>query len=103
MAAFKWSGRTFGSLARKITQSLDEFLGVIGDTIRPDRRGVALQGDARDRIEEWRCQYNQDRPHSALGCSQPSTYWKARSLADICSAIVTKSSSASAIEAQVPD
>jgi len=23
--------------------------------------------DARDRIEEWRCQYNEDRPHSALG------------------------------------
>ena len=24
MAAFKWSGRTFGSFPRKITQSLDE-------------------------------------------------------------------------------
>ena len=27
--------------------------------------------DARDRIEEWRCQYNEDRPHSAFGNLTP--------------------------------
>jgi putative transposase len=27
--------------------------------------------DARDRIEEWRREYNDDRPHSALGGFDP--------------------------------
>jgi putative transposase len=27
--------------------------------------------NARDRIEEWRCAYNEDRPHSALGNLTP--------------------------------
>ena len=30
--------------------------------------------DARDRIEEWRCAYNEDRPHSALGNSTPRAF-----------------------------
>ena len=30
--------------------------------------------DARDRIEEWRCQYNEDRPHSALGNLTPNAF-----------------------------
>jgi len=30
--------------------------------------------DARDRIEEWRCQYNEDRPHSALGNLTPTAF-----------------------------
>ncbi|MGB6938247.1 MAG: integrase core domain-containing protein, partial [Xanthobacteraceae bacterium] len=30
--------------------------------------------DARDRIEEWKCQYNQDRPHSALGNLMPNAF-----------------------------
>jgi len=30
--------------------------------------------DAHDRIEEWRCQYNEDRPHSALGNLTPNAF-----------------------------
>ncbi|MBB5696451.1 transposase InsO family protein [Roseomonas pecuniae] len=30
--------------------------------------------DARTRIEEWRCQYNEERPHSALGNLTPSAF-----------------------------
>lgn len=30
--------------------------------------------DARDRIEEWRCHYNEDRPHSALGNLTPKAF-----------------------------
>jgi putative transposase len=30
--------------------------------------------DARDRIEEWRCAYNDDRPHSALGNLTPRAF-----------------------------
>ena len=30
--------------------------------------------DARDRIEEWRRQYNEDRPHSALGNLTPNAF-----------------------------
>ena len=30
--------------------------------------------DARDRIEEWRCQYNEERPHSALGNLTPNAF-----------------------------
>ena len=30
--------------------------------------------DARDRIEEWRCVYNDDRPHSALGNLTPRAF-----------------------------
>jgi putative transposase len=30
--------------------------------------------DARDRIEEWKCQYNEDRPHSALGSLTPNAF-----------------------------
>jgi putative transposase len=30
--------------------------------------------DARDRIEEWRCAYNEDRPHSALGNLTPRAF-----------------------------
>ena len=30
--------------------------------------------DARDRIEEWRCHYNEERPHSALGNLTPSAF-----------------------------
>jgi putative transposase len=30
--------------------------------------------DARDRIEEWRHQYNEDRPHSALGNLTPNAF-----------------------------
>ena len=30
--------------------------------------------DARQRIEEWRCHYNDERPHSALGNLTPSAF-----------------------------
>ena len=30
--------------------------------------------DARDRIEEWRTDYNEDRPHTALGGLTPSAF-----------------------------
>ena len=30
--------------------------------------------DARDRIEEWRCQYNEDRSHSALSNLTPNAF-----------------------------
>ena len=30
--------------------------------------------DARERIEEWRCHYNGERPHSALGDLTPNEY-----------------------------
>jgi putative transposase len=30
--------------------------------------------DARQRIEEWRCHYNEERPHSALGNLTPRTF-----------------------------
>jgi putative transposase len=30
--------------------------------------------DAQDRIEEWRCAYNEDRPHSALGNLTPEAF-----------------------------
>jgi putative transposase len=30
--------------------------------------------DARDRIEGWRCAYNEDRPHSALGNLTPGAF-----------------------------
>jgi putative transposase len=30
--------------------------------------------DAQDRIEEWRCAYNEDRPHSALGNLTPKAF-----------------------------
>ena len=30
--------------------------------------------DARDRIEDWRCAYNEDRPHSALGNLTPRAF-----------------------------
>jgi putative transposase len=30
--------------------------------------------DARDRIEQWRCHYNEDRPHSALGGLTPRAF-----------------------------
>ena len=30
--------------------------------------------DARDRIEAWRCGYNHDRPHSALGNFTPGAF-----------------------------
>ena len=30
--------------------------------------------DARDRIEAWRCGYNHDRPHSALGNLTPAAF-----------------------------
>jgi putative transposase len=30
--------------------------------------------DARDRIEQWRADYNEDRPHSALGGLTPSAF-----------------------------
>ncbi|MDB5612514.1 MAG: family transposase, partial [Devosia sp.] len=30
--------------------------------------------DARPRIEEWRCHYNDERPHSALGNLTPAAF-----------------------------
>lgn len=30
--------------------------------------------DARERIEEWRCHYNEERPHSALGNLTPRAF-----------------------------
>ena len=30
--------------------------------------------DAQDRIEEWRCACNEDRPHSALGNLTPTAF-----------------------------
>ena len=30
--------------------------------------------DARDRIERWRREYNEDRPHTALGGLTPHAY-----------------------------
>ena len=30
--------------------------------------------DARDRIEEWRCHHNEERPHSALGNLTPRAF-----------------------------
>lgn len=30
--------------------------------------------DARERIEEWRCHYNDDRPHTALGGLTPRAF-----------------------------
>ena len=30
--------------------------------------------DARQRIEEWRCHYNEERPHSALGNLTPRAF-----------------------------
>ena len=30
--------------------------------------------DARTRIEEWRTDYNHNRPHSALGCLTPAEF-----------------------------
>jgi hypothetical protein len=32
--------------------------------------------DAREKIEEWRCDYNQVRPHSALGYLTPEEFAK---------------------------
>jgi putative transposase len=31
-------------------------------------------GDARARIEEWRTDYNQNRPHSSLGSLTPAEF-----------------------------
>lgn len=30
--------------------------------------------DARERIEDWRCHYNEDRPHTALGGLTPRDF-----------------------------
>jgi putative transposase len=30
--------------------------------------------DAIDRIEEWRCHYNNDRPHTSLGNLTPNEF-----------------------------
>ena len=30
--------------------------------------------DAKQRIEEWRCHYNEERPHSALGSLTPRAF-----------------------------
>ncbi|MET3413787.1 putative transposase [Methylobacterium sp. 1030] len=30
--------------------------------------------DARERIEDWRCHYNEDRPHTALGGLTPRAF-----------------------------
>ena len=35
-------------------------------------------GDARQKIEQWRCHYNHERPHSALAYRSPAEF--ARSL-----------------------
>ncbi|KAA0107636.1 IS3 family transposase, partial [Methylobacterium sp. P1-11] len=32
--------------------------------------------DARERIEDWRCHYNEDRPHTALGGLTPRAFAK---------------------------
>jgi putative transposase len=37
--------------------------------------------DARDRIEEWRCHYNEDRPHTALGGLTPRAFASQANLA----------------------
>jgi putative transposase len=37
--------------------------------------------DARNRIEEWRTEYNHDRPHMALGGLTPASYAKNDQLA----------------------
>ena len=43
--------------------------------------------DARERIEEWRCHYNEDRPHTALGGLTPRAFANqtvtARELAEV--------------------
>jgi transposase InsO family protein len=36
--------------------------------------GFLPMGDARARIEEWRCDYNQNRPHSSLGGLTPAEF-----------------------------
>ena len=36
--------------------------------------GFLSLADARDRIEEWRCHYNEDRPHTALGGLTPRAF-----------------------------
>jgi hypothetical protein len=35
---------------------------------------TARMADARQRIEEWRCHYNEERPHSALGNLTPRAF-----------------------------
>lgn len=47
----------------------------------PTRRAECLNAswflslaDARERIEEWRCHYNEERPHSALGNLTPRDF-----------------------------
>ena len=37
--------------------------------------------DARDRIEQWRCHYNDDRPHTALGGLTPRAFASQANLA----------------------
>jgi putative transposase len=37
--------------------------------------------DARDRIEEWRCHYNEDRPHTGLGGLTPRAFASQANLA----------------------
>ncbi len=32
--------------------------------------------DGRERIEDWRCHYNEDRPHTALGGLTPRAFAK---------------------------
>jgi len=36
--------------------------------------GFLSLADARERIEEWRCHYNEERPHSALGNLTPRDF-----------------------------
>ncbi len=52
---------------------IESFNGTLRDECLNVNWFLSLE-DARDKIEEWRIEYNEFRPHSSLGGMPPSEY-----------------------------
>ena len=52
---------------------IESFNGRLGGECLNVQQFVSL-ADAREKIEAWRCDYNQVRPHSSLGHVAPSEF-----------------------------
>jgi putative transposase len=54
---------------------VESFNGTFRDECLDEHWFMSLD-DAREKIESWRCEYNQDRPHSSLGKLTPDEFAK---------------------------